>query len=87
MMAPRVFLEKKEFRIIYQDRCLISDFNHKKFPYVLAILFAYHFIFDISYPKCSLQVLGFFHEFCFKFEELHFNKTREFEELVNFIKN
>ena len=39
MMAPRVFLEKKELRIIYEDSCLISVLDHKKFRYVLAILF------------------------------------------------
>ena len=72
---PRVFLEKKELRIIYEDSCLISDLDHEKFRNVLAILFAYNFIFDISYPKCYSSI-RIFHEFCFKFEEFHFNKTR-----------
>ena len=70
--------------IVYKNRLLIENLDD--FPMALAFLYAFYFIFDVSYPKVFMQVLGFFYELCFQFEEISFKKSENFNLLADVLK-
>ena len=72
-MAPRISIHKKKFSIIYKNQLIADDFED--FNQAFSFLYAFYFIFDLSYPSCFIQVLGYFHDICFQFEEIRFKKS------------
>ena len=72
--APRIHFNNNKLAIVFQEVHL-CDIEECIFEHSVALLFAYYFIFDLKYPEVFTQILGFFHEILFSFEEVQFVKT------------
>lgn len=80
-------MHKTVFQIIYETIVISSSIDINTVPDAIAYLFMYYFLFDLKYPETSQQVLGWFHEFLFKFEEIKFLKNNKHDFIASQIKN
>jgi hypothetical protein len=49
-------------------------------------LYGLYFVFDLKYPDCYKQVLGFFHEFLYKhFQNVVVNRSLAYQHVVSIV--
>jgi hypothetical protein len=61
--APRLYLNKGYLYVVVSNE-IISEFD--SFIDAFYYLFGLYFVYDLKYPECFSQIMGFFHEFIFQ---------------------
>jgi hypothetical protein len=68
IFAPKIQMHNSVFHIIYETNIITDSIDINTVPDAIAYLFLDYILFDLKYPETFQQVLGWFHEFVFKFE-------------------